>query len=301
MYNYYEGNKRLNINDGFSKERAQVVYAVDRFFGTEGGFVYSEEKVNKLDDVGKVIGHWFKKLFKPDDSGKILNVFAELGRLHIMLCGGAITSTFTNAKINDLDFYVRDPDKLEEAREFLIQHFPIVINDSINATTFKRKSAHSNATWTVQLITKFHGSPDDIFDWFDFTVTHGAFDFATGLFHLGPRFLPDLSKRRLVYTGSSKYPICALYRTQKYVKRGFELPGATIMHIALSIVQLEIETYGDLKEQLMGIDTMYLQKVLDRYSPECPVNYGEFIEEAFALIDRIKGSTTAEEEDNEQM
>lgn len=279
------------------KEAAQVRYAIDRFFGTENGWKVQEEVVNEVNSVGAFVRKVINKAFlnKPEEGHK--NVFDELARLRLMLCGGAINSTFTNAEINDLDFYLRDPQLLPEAKAFLAEWFPVDHIETINAVTMKRKSAKSNKKWTIQLITKFSGEPSQIFDWFDFTITHGAYCFDTKEFCFGERFFPDLAKRRLVYSGASKYPICAMYRTNKYVKRGYELPGSTIMHIALSIVQLRIENCAQLKEQLMGIDTMYLRKVLDKYNPENPVNYGEFIAEAFKTIDRITSLTAAEEED----
>jgi hypothetical protein len=139
------------------------------------------------------------------------------------------------------------------------------------------------------LITRFSGTPAKIFDDFDFTITHGAFNFSADIFELGERFFPDLVARRLVYAGSSKYPICALYRTKKYGARGYTVSGSTLMHIALSIVQLKIHTYKQLKEQLMGIDTMFLQGLLnrfpDKYEDSLPVNYGEFVSDIFAAID----------------
>jgi hypothetical protein len=214
-----------------------------------------------------------------------------------MVCGGAVNATFTNSTINDLDFYLKDSKYRDECAAWLYSMFPEKFHTQ-NAITFKRKAEHSRKKYVVQLITRFSGSAHDIFDWFDFTITHCAYDFEEDKFEFGSRFFPDLAKRRLVYSGASKYPICAMYRTSKYVARGFILPGATIMHIALSIVQLKIENYKDLKEQLMGIDTIYLQGLLNAKDPNAPVNYGEFVFEAFQLIDRISGMTAAEEDDH---
>ena len=63
------------------------------------------------------------------------------------------------------------------------------------------------------------------------------------------------------------------------------------MHIALCIVQLNIQNYKQLKNQLFGIDTIYLQNLLsskkyqDYMEQGVPVDYGEFIAEVFAAID----------------
>jgi len=268
------------------KDQVQFKYIVDRFFGTEKGLSY---EVVKYEDGRK------EKIQTPKE-----NIFTRLGALGLMICGGAINSLFTNSEVNDLDFYMTDPSKQKEIEAFFQEYFPIAGFKSNNAITYRRKSSSSNKVWTIQLITRFTGHAQTIFDWFDFTITHGAYDFHSQTFEFGDRFFADLSKRKLVYSGKSQYPICAMYRTTKYVARGFKLSGATVMHIALSIVQLKIENYKQLKEQLMGIDTIFLQGLLNKKNPEAPVAYGEFISEAFEVIDRISGLTAAEESDSMQ-
>lgn len=262
----------------FNIERLKVLHALVNFFGPIPGaytLVHSAaEKVEKID---------------------LAVIFPRLQELGLMLSGGAINSIFSGLPINDLDFYIRDKSKIEEAKIFLKEWFPEVPYTSGNAITFKRKSSNSRKVWTVQLITRFTGQPVEIHDTFDFTITQGTFDFKNDQFYFGSRFFQDLSAKKLVYLGKSHFPICAMYRTKKYQDRGYTLPGSTIMHIALSIVRLEIKTYKDLKEQLMGIDTMYLQDLLNssKYDDALPVDFGEFIVDAFERIDGI-----IHEEDN---
>ena len=217
-------------------------------------------------------------------------VLKQLGILGISLCGGAVTSLFSNAAVKDLDFYVAEESLQEEALKFIGSFFgtPVFVSD--NATTFKRKSARSNKMWTVQVITRFTGDANTLFQNFDFTVTMGCYNFWKEEFELHPRFLPDIAKRRLVYSGASLYPICAMARIKKYEAKGYTCPNSTVMHIALCIVQLKIENYAQLKQQLFGIDTIYLQRLLagkkyqDYMANNVPVNYGEFIEEVFIGI-----------------
>ncbi|WP_396189917.1 hypothetical protein [Flavobacterium sp.] len=276
----------------FDKEEAQLLFTVDKFFGTTNGVPYKEITKVEISEDGSETRRTIRS---PDEN--LPNVMYELQRLELALCGGTITSIFTNTTVNDLDFYMINPQKRKEVEAFFEKYF-IKEYSSINAITYVRKSPKSNKKWRIQLIIKFTGNPYDIFEWFDFTITHGAYRFDVKQFEFGDRFFQDVSKRRLVYSGNSQYPICAMYRTKKYVSRGYDLPGATIMHIALCIIQLKIESYADLKAQLMGIDTMYLQKLLEAKDPNAPVNYGEFVHEAFQVIDHI-GSTLAELEDED--
>ena len=283
--------------EGLAKEQFQLRHIIDKFFDTIDGYAYHEKEFPRTpEEIARNVPPTFYK--EPIRTGP--NVFNELKRLKLMICGGTINSIFSGMTVNDLDFYMKDAAMAADAKNFFHFWFPHAYMESINACTFKRKSKYSRKHYCAQLITRFVGTAQDIFNWFDFTITHGAFDFETDEFVFGPRFFPDLAKKRLVYSGSSKYPICAMYRTNKYTKRGYELPGATVMHIALSIVQLKITNYGELKQQLMGVDTIFLQKLLEAKAPDAPVDYGEFIYEAFQTIDRITGDTLAEAEEGEE-
>jgi len=213
-------------------------------------------------------------------------VLQKLSDLNVMVCGGTTLSIFTDTPVNDLDFYMKDPSLIGQVKAFLHEYFnhgePFFTQ---NAITYKRKQVSSRRVFVAQLITRFSGLPEMIFDDFDFTITHSAYDFRERAFVVGDRFFEDVAKRKLVYAGKSHYPICALHRTIKYQKRGYTVSGITLMHIALSIVQLEIKSYADLKEQLMGVDTMLLQGLLEKHDMAAPVEYGEFLAEVFQHID----------------
>jgi hypothetical protein len=213
-------------------------------------------------------------------SSELEAVLSRLKELGLVLAGGTIISAFNDIATNDLDFYLTDPLLKSEAQAYLASVFNHgEAFHTPNAITMKRKSDNSKKLYTVQLITAFYGTPSEIIDWFDFTITQGAYSFLTGEFTFADRFFPDNISKTLIFQGKSKYPICAMYRTKKYQARGYSLPSSTIMHLSLAIVQLKIDNYKTLKEQLMGIDTMYLQDLLarDGFEADVPVNYGVFI------------------------
>lgn len=248
-------------------ERSKVLHAIGLFFNINS------------DDT------WQGQLRR---QASIIELCKEMGQLGLMLAGGAVNSIFTNGTINDLDFYMRRNDDVSvlACETFFRKHFPEVPYKTENALSFARNGV-GRKVWRAQLITRFIGTPEFVLDSFDFTITQGLFDFENDSFVLGERFLPDIAKRRLVYCGKSHFPICAMYRTLKYQARGYTLPGSTVMHIALSIVRLDIKTYKDLKYQLMGIDTMYLQGLLNgpKYADNLPVDYGQFLVDAFTTFD----------------
>lgn len=222
---------------------------------------------------------------------ELLGEFADVG---LILAGGAVLSIITGQNVNDLDFYMKDRQREAEVLLLLKKYFPGAGYVSRNAITMKRKSSRSNKVWSIQLILRFAGPVHHIFETFDFTITQGAYDFCTKSFEFGERFMQDVAAKKLVYLGGSRYPICAMYRTKKYGERGYAVPGSTIMHIALSIVRLDIKTYGELKDQLMGIDTCYLQGLLagEDYKDDLPIDYGKFLVEAFQAFNGVPQDAT---------
>lgn len=257
----------------YKQERNDFGILVHRFF-TE------IENKNRL----SIFNHRLN-LFKEDELTQE-ELFKKLAELKLVIAGGAITSLFTGAPVNDLDFYMEDSSRKDEIFEFFSKYFKERPYISSNCITFKRKNKNSTKRWTIQLITRFTGGPYALFDDFDFTITTGAFSFNDNKFYFGDRFFTDIGKRKLVFIGNSNYPICALFRTKKYQARGYSLPGSTVMHIGLSIVRLKINTYKELKEQLLGIDTIYLQNLLNqgKYADNLPVDYGQFLADALEFL-----------------
>lgn len=189
------------------------------------------------------------------------------GNLNFYVAGGAITSVFTGAKVNDLDIYFPSHSDEDVFRDLLLtgkekdDNFKQVCKTD-NATTIVRYEA-KHRKYVVQLISRFYfEKPEDCIKSFDFSIVQGAYDFKNKKIVLGPYFISDNLKRVLRYTNTSKYPICALYRTKKYVARGYKLPGTTMVAIALAINALSIRSFADLKDQLMGIDTQAFTLIL---------------------------------------
>lgn len=177
----------------------------------------------------------------------------------VVIAGGAITSVFTSVPINDYDVYIKSLNDLNVIISKLEEIGYEIVFDTDNAISMKM-----NKETKIQLIKKLIGkSADEIVNEFDFTVCMGAYDFETDKFILHDRFLYDLARKELIFNTNAKYPICSMYRTRKYQKRGFTLPGVEIIKIALAINNLNLESYADLKEQLQGIDTLFLKDVTD--------------------------------------
>ena len=225
------------------------------------------------------------RFFEVKDRSALQYLLSDLRNLNAYLCGGAITSIFSNSRVNDLDFYLYSTsvEYFRLFKELMTKHHFKCEVESDTAFTYSRRVGRGKRV--IQLVKAFQGSSEEIYETFDFTVCCGSYNFSDNQFELHERFLPDIAARRLVYLGVSRFPICAMYRTLKYTRKGYTLSGATVMHIALCISQLEIETYGDLKKHLAGIDTQFLGGYLDKHPADETVEVGEFIQQALEALE----------------
>jgi hypothetical protein len=215
----------------------------------------------------------------------IRNLFTKY---KVMLAGGTINSIFSARKVNDLDLYLKEDDEEKTKSYALVKELEDtykykVVHTSNNAITLRRKG-FKNVEYEIQIITRFVGEPQFILDTFDFTIVKALFDFETYQFVMDDRFLVDIAQRKLQYTGSSKYPICALYRTKKYQERGYTLSGANIVAISMAIHSLQIKTYGDLKDQLMGIDTSMFEEITKDFDDSKTFDAVSFINDWYELM-----------------
>lgn len=223
------------------------------------------------------------EFFGAKNSGGRVEKFGEFG---LLLAGGTINSIYSGRLVNDLDFYMKDLDKKSEIVAYFTEVFGEPKYESDNAITFWRKSGKKK--YEVQLITRFSGTPQEILNTFDFTIVQGCYDFSEKKFVLSENFLIDIASRTLRYTTSSHYPICAFIRTKKYQDRGYHLTNSCRLAISLAINQLDLSTYRNLRDQLIGIDTCFLKGFLETLDDDKELTDQErmeFIETCCTLID----------------
>ena len=165
------------------------------------------------------------------------------------LAGGALTSLFTDSKINDFDFYFKDGNKCADFIES-IQGSVVVLQVTKRSITLKE----NNIGRIIQcIIFEYFDNAYSIFDKFDFTINMCAFDFSQNTFYMDDRFLPDLILRRLVINPNTLYPINTVFRIQKYKNRGYSISQEEILKLCILNSKQNIVTYGDLLNQISGI------------------------------------------------
>jgi len=107
----------------------------------------------------------------------------------------------------------------------------------------------------VQLIVRFFGTPEEIHKNFDFRAVKSYWTYETGL-KTNVDILLDINSKKLVYEGS-RYPICSLIRTRKYVSRQWKISAGEFVKMAFQVGDLDLKNIDVLKDQLVGVDSTY--------------------------------------------
>lgn len=217
------------------------------------------------------------------------NVLKLLSDNRAVIAGGAIVSVFSNTAINDYDVYCKSLNDVTKLKEKLIENKFILKVTTQNAYSFVR--IKGDKILRLQLIKNkdfCQENINDVFKYFDFYCCMGAYDTEKREFILNDRFLSDNVEKVLTFNPGTKYPICSLHRTLKYQRKGYTLPGIEIVKMSLSIHNLKLNTYKDLKEQLQGIDTEFLLPITSKLmkTPDKPYS----MEEIFKFFEKFEDS-----------
>lgn len=144
-------------------------------------------------------------------------------------------------------------DKLPEETksEFNNKYFPLFI--SSNAITLTNK---------IQLVIRFYGEVEELHSNFDFVHCMNSYDSKTREVTLRPDSIESLLNKELIYKGS-KYPLCSVIRTRKYIKRGFHVNAGQYLKMCFQLSELDLSDIEVLRDQCVGVDSAYFMAVID--------------------------------------
>lgn len=208
----------------------------------------------------------------------------------VILTGGSIASMLLCEPVNDYDLYFSDYDtllalvnhyikKLDGVRvwEAEDEHGDGTVEDksrvricipSAGAREYKAKEEKKytvvyiteNAVTLsddIQIVTRFIGDPAEIHSNYDFVHAMNYWTYKDGLV-LKKDALASLLTRELRYAGS-KYPLCSIIRTRKFVRRGFTINAGQYLKMALQLNQFDLMDISVLRDQLVGVDSAYFE------------------------------------------
>lgn len=139
----------------------------------------------------------------------------------------------------------------------------------------------------VQLVVRFQGEPDVIHENYDYVHCTNYWTFGAGLVLRQPA-LEALMAKELRYIGS-KYPLCSIIRTRKFIKRGFHINAGQFLKMGFQLSQLDLTDIDVLEEQLLGVDTAYFNLLIDALRAEAAKdpNFRVDSEYVATVVDRI--------------
>lgn len=114
----------------------------------------------------------------------------------------------------------------------------------------------------VQIVTRFYGNVQEIHKNYDFVHCTCAWSSWDNEVFLPEKALECIINKELYYVGS-KYPLCSIIRTRKYIERGYHINAGQYVKMAMQLNQLDLTDVRVLEDQLTGVDTTYFQMMID--------------------------------------
>lgn len=136
----------------------------------------------------------------------------------------------------------------------------------------------------MQLIVRFYGEPEEIHANYDFLHCTSYWQSWDGKLVLPPGALEALLTKELRYVGS-KYPVCSLIRTRKFIGRGWTINAGQFLKMAYQVSKLDLNNMATLEDQLIGVDSAYFSQLIHRLQQQDPDKVdGAYL---MAIIDKI--------------
>jgi len=146
----------------------------------------------------------------------------------------------------------------------------------------------------VQLIIRFYGEPDQIHENYDFVHCTSYWTSWDNRLTLRQAALESILAKELRYVGS-RYPICSIIRTRKFLARGWTINAGQYVKMAWQVSELNLKDIEVLKDQLVGVDSAYFNQLIwalsekQRKDLEADANASAVIDGGYliTLIDKI--------------
>lgn len=220
-------------------------------------------------------------------------------RDNAIITGGAIVSLLTGEPVNDYDVYFKTKEACQIVAEYYAakwndihvghtvevedcdDHVSLFIRgtgivcekdfDKENPSESSDKSEKyrpvcltSNAITLsdkIQVVIRFCGDVDEIHKNYDFAHCTCSWSSWDDELRLPTKALECIINKELYYIGS-KYPLCSLIRTRKYLQRGYHIDAGQYVKMAFQLSELDLKDPQVLEEQLVGVDSAYFQNLI---------------------------------------
>lgn len=247
-----------------------------------GGSITSmllKEKVNDYDvyfrdiETAEAVARYYVAEYNKEKEPEIApKVVVNDGLVKIVVKSAGIAGEETDDK--NYQFFETLPDDNLSASEYVENAIvePEDVNEPINqlieddkGKPYRPVFLSSNAITLsnkIQIILRFYGSPDEIHENYDFAHCTNWWDSHSEQLELRPEALEAMITRELRYQGS-KYPLCSIIRTRKFIKRGWQINAGQYLKMCMQLNELDLTDVSVLEDQLTGVDVAYFWQVIN--------------------------------------
>lgn len=114
----------------------------------------------------------------------------------------------------------------------------------------------------VQVVTRFYGEVEEIHKNYDFAHCTCSWTSWDNEVQLPTKALECIINKELYYVGS-KYPLCSIIRTRKYLERGYHINAGQYVKMAFQLNELNLYDVKTLEDQLTGVDSGYFAIMIE--------------------------------------
>lgn len=114
----------------------------------------------------------------------------------------------------------------------------------------------------IQIVIRFYGSVEEIHTNYDFVHCTCSYDFQENKTNLPAAALEAIINKELYYTGS-KYPLCSIIRSRKFITRGWHINAGQYLKMCLQLNELNLKNLNVFKDQLAGVDSAYFNQAIN--------------------------------------
>ncbi len=114
----------------------------------------------------------------------------------------------------------------------------------------------------IQIVIRFYGPVEEIHKNYDFAHCTCSYDYATNTVNLPEKALECIINKELYYMGS-KYPLCSIIRSRKFITRGWHINAGQYLKMCLQLNELDLHEFDTFRDQLAGVDSTYFAMAID--------------------------------------
>jgi hypothetical protein len=221
-------------------------------------------KVNNPDIISEFATQGIDKYGNVLEGAKISRMVANCPkeRIKILVRSDGVAAedeTILQSPFEDVYDVLEEADKIdavelentEDKQEQKEKYSPIFL--STNAITLSNK---------IQCIIRFYGEPEDIHSSYDFIHATNYWTSWDNKVVTSVEALESLMCKHLKYMGS-KYPLCSIIRTRKFINRGWHINAGQYLKMCLQVNELDLNNIDVLEDQLIGVDSAYFMMLIN--------------------------------------